>query len=270
PDNAFDLVFDANVQPSSGLASAPTAIVVGGTGNCNAEQGTIVPCNIYSLTAGSTASVEVDVTPSITAFNLQSISVAPSASANSGQLVAGTPQTVNITDFTVAATAVNYTVTAGDPALINVQFCPSNPTLGYSATITPAQTTSPSMVTATTPTFNPTTVTLSGSACGTTTLTIPTVARPVNNGSLVRRGSFYAAWLPIGGLTVVGLGIGAGRKRRRWLVGAVLGLIAGVILLQSACSSANTTVATAGGTSAGIYLVTITGSTGTGASHNQQ
>jgi ammonia channel protein AmtB len=92
----------------------------------------------------------------------------------------------------------------------------------------------------------------------------------VNTGSLLRRGSFYAAWLPIGGLSLVGLGIGAGRKRRRWLAGAVLGLIAGIILLQPGCGSASTSTATPGGTLAGRYIITITGSAGTEATHTQQ
>jgi hypothetical protein len=126
------------------------------------------------------------------------------------------------------------------------------------------------MVTATTPTFNPTTVTLSGTASATTTLSIATVARPVVTGTLFRRGSFYAAWLPIGGLSLVGLGLGAGRKRRRWLAGAVLCLIAGAILLQSGCGSSSSGVSTGGGTQAGTYIITVTGSAGTGASHNTQ
>jgi hypothetical protein len=120
---------------------------------------------------------------------------------------------------------------------------------------------------------------LSGSACGTTTLSIPTVARPINNVGQLRRGSFrgsfYAAWLPIGGLslmglTIGGLSLGAGSKRRRWLIGALLGLVAGLILLQPACGSSSTTVSTNGGTSAGIYIITISGAAGTGASHNTQ
>jgi hypothetical protein len=91
----------------------------------------------------------------------------------------------------------------------------------------------------------------------------------VTTGSLFRRGSFYAAWLPIGGLSLVGLGIGAGRKRRRWLAAVVLGLIAGAILLQSGCGgSSSSSVTPGGGTQAGTYSITITGSAGSGASHN--
>ena len=93
------------------------------------------------------------------------------------------------------------------------------------------------MVTASASPFNPTPVTLSGTQCEDTVLNIPTVPRPVNTGSLLRRFPLYAAWLPIGGLSLVGLGIGAGRRRCRWLMGAVLGLIAGIILLSQAAES---------------------------------
>jgi hypothetical protein len=101
-------------------------------------------------------------------------------------------------------------------------------------------------------------------------LSIATVARPVPVASLFRRGSFYAGWLPIGGLSLLGLGLGAGRKRRRWLAGAVLCLIAGAILLQSGCGSSSSGVSTGGGTQAGIYTITIQGSAGTGAAHSTQ
>lgn len=280
PDNAFDVVFYATVNTTTGLASPPTGKVTSGTGFCSAEQGTQIPCNIPSLPEGTSASVEIDVTPAISTNQpLLSVGVSGAAGANNGPIGASDPQTVDVVDFTVAAQNSTPTITAGDVATIPVTFCPSNPSLGYSATITPTQTTSPSMVTATTPTFNPTTVVLSGSACGTTTLSIPTVARPINNVGRLRRGSFrgsfYAAWLPIGGLslmglTIGGLSLGAGSKRRRWLIGALLGLVAGLILLQPACGTSSTTVTTNGGTSAGIYIITISGAAGTGASHNTQ
>jgi alkylation response protein AidB-like acyl-CoA dehydrogenase len=90
----------------------------------------------------------------------------------------------------------------------------------------------------------------------------------VTTGSLLRRGSFYATWLPIGGLSLLGLGIGTGRKRRRWLAGAVLGLIAGAMLLQSGCGSSSSSVNPSGGTQAGTYRITIHGSAAAGAAHD--
>jgi len=273
PDTASLLTFTATV-PTTGVSTA-TAKVTSGSGNCTSQlQGTIL-CFIPNLAVCSTtsctsAAVEVDLTPTIPVLNPQ-ISVSGSATANNGGVVVGpVAQTVNVTDFGISPAPASLAINAGDTATIQVTVCPLNTQLGYSATVTPSQTTAPSMVTATTPTFNPTTVVLSGSACGTTALSIATLPRPVTTGSLLRRGSFYAAWLPIGGLSLVGLGIGAGRKRRRWLAGAVLCLIAGVILLQSGCGSSSSSPTTPGGTAAGTYIITITGSAGTGSSHNTQ
>jgi hypothetical protein len=94
------------------------------------------------------------------------------------------------------------------------------------------------------------------------------VARPVTTGSLLRRGSFYATWLPLGGLSLIGLGIGTGRKRRRWLLGSALLLIAGMLFLYPGCGSSSNSVSPTGGTVAGTYNVTVTGSASTGSSHN--
>jgi len=90
----------------------------------------------------------------------------------------------------------------------------------------------------------------------------------VNTGSLLRPGSFYATWLPITGLSLAGLRIGASRKRRRWLMGVVLCLVAATILLQPGCGGASTNSSTNTGTLAGPYTFTITGSAGTGSSHS--
>jgi hypothetical protein len=229
-----------------------------------------VSCTIQPLDVNALASVAIGVTPVIPVVN-QQLTLYGTATANNSGVVAGPlAETANVVDFSVSASAP-APIDAGDTATITVTFAPTPASIqygGYSGTITPSQTTSPSMVTATTPTFNPITVALSGSASGTTTLSIATVARPVTTGSLLRRGSFYAAWLPIGGLSLVGLGIGAGRKRRRWLAGAILGLIAGAILLQSGCGSSNSITTIPTGTLAGTYIITIVGSAGTGASHN--
>jgi hypothetical protein len=232
-------------------------------------QNTSITCTILTLAVNSTATVEVFVTPSIPVVN-QSISISGSVSANNGSGGPSVSQpTVYVVDFQISA-STPAPVNTGDIATILVTFTPTPLRgYGYNAVITPSQTTSPSMVTAATPAFSPITVTLSGTAPATAILGIATVARPVINGSLLRRGSFYAAWLPIGGLSLVGLGFGVSRKRRRWLVGAVLGLIAGIILLQPGCgsSSNSNTPATAGGTLPGTYIITITGSAGTGAVH---
>ena len=269
PDNASDVNFYA-IVPTAGLASSPTAKVTSGTGTCGTVSGNTLVCTIPSLPDAGTGAIEVDVTPSITGTyqtSLAPLPVSTQASANNTPVQGTTEQSVYVVDFTISASPARQTVNNGDTATIQVVFCPVNK-YGYNATITPSQTTSPSMVTANTPTFNPTNPTLAGTDCANTTLSIATVARPVTSGSLLRRSSFYAAWLPIGGLSLVGLGVGASRKRRRWLIGAVFGFIAGLILLQPACGSSSTTNSTTGGTQAGSYTVNIVGSAGTGASHN--
>jgi hypothetical protein len=273
PDNAYDVNFTATV-PTTGLASDPTAKVTSGSGTCGAvtQSGTIT-CTIPTLQFNSTGMVEVDLTPAITTNGQNNsnttVTVSAQATANNSPVQGTASQTDDVVDFTVTASPLRQTINAGDLAVISVVFSPTT-SQGYSASITPSQTTSPTMVTAGTPIYTPTTVTLSGSAPGTTTLNIQTVPRPVTTGGLLRRGSFYATWLPIGGLSLIGLGIGASRKRRRWLAAAALGLIAGIILLQPGCGSRSTSTTTTGGTLAGTYTVTIVGSAGTGASHNYQ
>ncbi len=279
PDNAVNVAFNANVSvnPSNGLVSSSATVSSGGGGSCPSTQGqgTYIYCTIPTLTAcppsgncTTYASVQIIVTASATATpTVQSITVTPQAGANGGGLVSYPPQQVQVDDFQVQAYSVTPTVTAGSPATIQVFFSPSASSTIYSGTITPSQSTSPSMVTSPSPSFNPTSVTLSGSGYQTTTLTIPTVTRPVTTGSVLRRGPFYAAWLPIGGLSLLGLGIGAGRKRRRWLAGLALGLIVGAILLQPGCGGKSTANPTTGGTQPGTYTVTITGTAGTGAVH---
>lgn len=277
PDNASFVTFYATVPTGVGYLSQQ-AKVTGGSGNCSALQGSTIVCNIQNLavctgTCTTGAAVEVDVTPAITG-TAPSITVSGSASANGGPVQGSKSQTANVVDFSMSASTSTPSINAGDTALVQISFCPTNLTYGYSGTITPSQTTSPSMVTATTPVFNPTAVTLAGTSCTPTTLSIPTVARPVTTGSLLRGGSFFATfcatWLPIGGLSLVGLGLGSGRKRRRWLVGAVLCVIAGVVALQAGCGSSSSSVAPGGGTVAQTYIVTVNGSAGTGSSHSAQ
>ena len=155
----------------------------------------------------------------------------------------------------------SVTINAGESTSYLVTLTPI-PT--YASAISMSDTGLP---TASTGTFTSTSVTISGASPATTTLNIKTTARPVNTGSLLRGGPLYATWLPVGGLSLLGLGVGARFRRRRWLAGMVLGLLAGLIVLQAACGNSSSTPAPTGGTPAGTYPITITGSSGS-ASHN--
>jgi hypothetical protein len=266
PDPAYNVTLTINV-PTSGVQNAPTAEVISsGAGSCtNGFSGQIL-CNVGSLAVNAVGQVAVFVTPSTPQVN-STIGVSAQAAANGGTNVSNTlGQTANITDFNISATLVTNNVIAGDLVVIDVTLTP-NQTLGYNASVTLTQSTSPSMVTNPSPIFTINPVLMSGTSAQQTILDMQTVPRPVNSGSLFRHKAFYATWLPIGGLSLAGLGIGATRKRRRWIVGMLLGLLAGLILLQPACSSGSTPATSGGGTQAGLYQVTITASAGTGASH---
>ncbi len=273
PDTATSVIFNATGVPLTGLTKPATAQVTSNSGSCTAVQGSgtygTISCFIPTLSVctplpcANPATVEVDLTPSSPVLN-STLTVSGNVSAVGSKPVNWTQPNAYVVDFSISAPPPSP-INAGDVATIMVTFCPTS-SYGYNATITPTQTTSPSMVTSTTPTFNPTTVTLAGTACGTTTLSIPTVARPQSSGSLIHRLPFYATWLPIGGLSLVGLGIGAGRKNRRWVMGAVLGLIAGIILLLPSCGKSSNSATTPGGTVAQTYTIQITGTAGA-ASH---
>jgi hypothetical protein len=266
PDNANQVNFLVTGIPTTGVTTV-SAKVTSGSGQCGALEVSEINCQIGSVAVGATAQVQVVMTPTIPVL-VQTITISGIVSANGvGTIGQATQPTVQVVDFNASALALTPTINAGDTALVQVKFCP-NPGEQYTASITPSQVTNPSMVTATAPTFNPTTVSLTGTQCGTTTLSIPTVARPVTGASLRHtRSLYYATWLPIGGLSLIGLGIGATGKRRRWLIGAVLCLLVGIIVLEPGCGSASSSTPTNTGTAAEIYTITITGSAGTGASH---
>jgi hypothetical protein len=216
----------------------------------------------------ASAQVQVFVTPQSPAVGPHpQIGVSGQASANGGSFGGSVGQSVPITDFAIVASPGSQPVQNGQLATFNITVG-ADYALGYNATVSLTESSQPSIVTSPAPTFTINPVTISGNTAAQTQLNIQTVARPVTTGSLFRRTSFYAAWLPIGGLSLVGLGIGASRKRRRVLACAALGLVGGLILLQPACGSSSNPTTTTGGTAAGPYTITITGSASTGASHN--
>ena len=265
PDTAATVIFTATI-PSIGVGSQ-AAKVTSGNGSCGglAGQNTLT-CTISSLAAGATGVVEVDLTPTIPVVNPQITGVSGTVSANGGQIQAtATQPAVNVTDFTISATAPTV-VTAGQTTSTIVTLAPRalTPNATYTGSIS---LTDSGLPTGATGTFSPISpIAMSGTSSQTTTLSISTTARPVSTGNLLRGRAFYATWLPVGGLSLLGLGVGAGYKRRRWLAGALLGLIAGIILLQGACGSSSSATSTTG-TPAGTYTITITGANGT-VSHN--
>ncbi|MGA7943515.1 MAG: SBBP repeat-containing protein [Candidatus Sulfotelmatobacter sp.] len=99
----------------------------------------------------------------------------------------------------------------------------------------------------------------------TSTLTITTTA--ANAAMFVPRKVFYAMWLPIAGMSLVGIGFGSAHSRRRKVLGfLMIGMVVAGLLLMPACGGSSSSGGGGGGggggTPAGSYTVTITG-TGT-------
>jgi hypothetical protein len=69
--------------------------------------------------------------------------------------------------------------------------------------------------------------------------------------------------LPIGGITLVGLGLGSAGSRRRKMFGwLIVGVILSTLLLIPACSSSSSGGGS-NGTPTGTYAITVTGTAGT-------
>jgi hypothetical protein len=157
--------------------------------------------------------------------------------------------------FTMAATALSpATIAPGATSTSTITITPVNGFTGsvsFSCAIggggTPAPTCSFSTVTN-----------------GSSTLTVSTTGNSAAN-SPRSTGLFYALLLPIGGMTLLGAGFSS---RRKQLLGILLicMMIAGFIFMTacSSGSSSSTTTPPAGGTPAGTYTITVSG-TATGA-----
>jgi hypothetical protein len=111
--------------------------------------------------------------------------------------------------------------------------------------------------------FSPDSVTPTTSGAS-SALTITTTGP--SGAMLQPRKFFYAMWLPVAGLSLVGMGFGPAGSRRKKLLGLLMiGMIMAALFVMPACGGGNKGGGGGGGgTPAGSYTVTITG-TGTDA-----
>jgi len=234
-------------------ASAPPGTCSGGSTS------TTVICNIPSLQAGSTATITIVLTP-------QANSSGNQVQFNGGFVEASAANSVNTATVSVPAQMSDFTMTvspanialaaAGDTATYQVQLIP-HPVYGngISLSVTGLPTTGPTTASFTTPT-----VTLQGTSGATSTMIILTTARPITTptSSLWTR-PFYAIFLAVPGLAL--LGMSGSRQRKRVAGVMLLGLVFALILLQPACSH-STTPPPPTGTPSGTYTLTVTGISG--------
>jgi len=260
PEAANNVAFSGSLAGTSqGQGFTFTSANASPGGSCPAPVGGVLACQIGTVAAGSDATVTVVLVPTCSSPSTcaTSLTVTPSLSANGGGFTQFAAASVPVDDFTISATQTSQTVVAGNSTSYAFTLAPVPSNGTYTSSVSMSFSALPPAATGTW-TTNP--VTISGNTS--TTLNIATTARPVQTGSLQRGGPLYATWLPVAGLSLLGLGLGAGGKRRRWLAGAVLGLIAGIILLQPACGSSSSTAPPGGGTPAGTYQLNITATSG--------
>jgi hypothetical protein len=166
----------------------------------------------------------------------------------------------------IAPSAPCFTLTTSSPS-------PNPVNKGSSAsstiTLTPQTGLSPTVAltcsapTGITCTLNPTSVTPTSP---TSTLTINVSSTAALRSPKVIRGStpFYALWVAIPGLALVGIGVGSVGSKKKSLLGVLLGcLLLAVVMLQIACGSSSSSGGGGGGGGGSTpYTVNVTGSGG--------
>ena len=258
PDLANSITLLDNLNTS--ITGIPLTFVSASTsaGTCGgASTNAIVSCSLPSLQSGSTATVTIVLTPTPNSqgseafFNGGSVQV-----TGPGNIVlAQTSVPAQMSDFGLKVNPSNNSVAvAGDTAPYQVQLTP-NPVYGTSIALACT-----GLPTASACNFSTNPVSLQGP--GSSTLNITTTARPVVTpaASLLTR-HFYAIWLMLPGLTLLGVGVGSGRRRRRALGMFLLCGMFAMLLLLPACSSKNTQ-APVSGTPPGNYTITVTATSG--------
>jgi hypothetical protein len=201
----------------------------------------------------------------VTTFQTSTLAVGPHTitAQYSGDVtyIGSTSSAVTVTvvsvppDYQVSIPNGSATVAAGQPATYNISVTPQG---GFAGTISFS---CAGLPTAATCSFNPATLTPSGSAAS-TTLTIATTARTVAS-ALPVSGTTLAAITGIGFLGIVFMGVPARRRRSlRWAGMMLLGL-AIVFGVASCGGGGGTPIQTVTGTPVGTFNVTVSATSGT-------
>jgi len=259
PDLATNITFLDNLSPS--VTGVPLTFVSANvsSGTCGtASTNASVSCSLPPLQAGSTATVTVVVTPTANGSGNQ-------ATFNGGSVQAIGPGNIVLAQTSVSAVMSDYTISvsppnsgvaaAGDTAVYQVQLSPHP---AYASSISLACSGLPTGATCN---FTNQSVKLLGGP-GSSTLNLVTTARPVvTPAALWRPRQFYAMFLMVPGLALLGVGVGSDRRRRRILGILMMCALFAMLLLQPACGK-STTQAPTSGTPPGIYTITVTGTSG--------
>jgi hypothetical protein len=218
---------------------------------CNFTSSSVTPGSTAvtsSLTISTTAATPTGVYPVI-------------VSGTSGALVHSATLSLTVTagaapDFTIAGTALTP-VTQGGSTMSTITVAALN---GYTGTVN--FTCSVTSVSGGTPLPTCTIPNAVSGGAGTSTLTVSTTgaAHAMYRGA---NSAFYAMWLPVFGLSLVGMRFSTAGSRRKKLLGfLLLGLIMAALFFLPACGGSSSSTGGGGCTGCtpkGNYTVTVTG-----------
>lgn len=248
PDVATNVIVSGLVPTGVTFNSASA-----GSGTCSTQTGTTVACQIPTLQAGATSTVVFTVTP--TAPGTYEATATVSA-ANNTNTVNTQPVSFTASGFSVTIAPAAQTVAAGQSAQYTVVVSPTAGVFGANVSLTCS-----SLPSGAACNFTTSTITLSGGAgSASTVLNLSTTAQPTPTARMRWGGPFYAFWLMMPGIALLGWGAG-GKRRRRWLGVIALMALFGLVLLLPACHSAKTQP-TVAGTPSGTYPLTVTATSG--------
>ncbi|HYM75166.1 MAG TPA: SBBP repeat-containing protein [Candidatus Dormibacteraeota bacterium] len=259
PDPANNIVITGNLSSAvTGVAlSAISGSISTGTCTTGGSTSTSLSCGPISLQSGSTATVTITATPAADSngaspefFNGGTVQ----AIAPGNIVLAQTSVPAQMSDFSMSVSPSNQSIpVAGATATYEVQLTP-HPLYGSSINLSCA-----GLPSATTCNFTSSSVKLTSVSGATSTLNIVTTPRPLTPVASIFVRRFYAVWLVIPGLAL--LGIGGDRRRRRIAGILMLCTIFSMLLLLPACSH-STQQTPSSGTQAGNYTITVTASSG--------
>jgi hypothetical protein len=229
-------------------------------GTCGSPTNNTVLCNIGTLNAAATATVTVIVTPVAPTLPGGTVSLGNSGSAFVGQsMYATNSASVTVNDFSIKVAPATATVPAGVPAIFTATVTPSSNSGFPDSVSLSCGSGLPTGATCVPGNNNP--IPNLDTGAQSSQFVINTTARVTTTTDLRHGGGpgvpFYATWLPASGLALLGVGLGGKlSRRRRFLMGLLLGGLFALSLFLPGCGSSSTTTTTTG-TPAGTYAVTV-------------
>jgi len=261
PDLATNIVITADMSLSAtGVQLTNVTGSLSGAGTCSGSGSTnpSISCGPISLQSGSTTTLTITATPTAN-------SSGTSLFFNGGTIQAMAPGNIVLAQTSVSAQMTDFKMTVSPPnQSIAVAGAPANYTVAltpvpvYTSSITISCSGLPAASNCS-PSTSP--VSLTSTSGASVTLVVHTTPRPATTpaaGIFTRR--FYAIWLIIPGIALVGAG--GNRQRRRIFGILMLCTLFALLLLVPACSSSKTQTPVSG-TPAGNYTITVTAAGGT-------